>query len=63
MTRATRRALDADLPLFATLDNTVAVNADPTPEAQASVSCRGDDLREAYAHGRALLHGRHDGDE
>ncbi len=45
----------SDLPLFAALDNTVAVNADPALEAQARVSYRGDDLREAYAHGRALL--------
>jgi phosphoserine phosphatase len=45
----------SDLPLFAMLDNTVAVNADPALERAARVTYRGGDLRMAYAHGRALL--------
>ncbi|MCD2191104.1 HAD family hydrolase [Actinomycetospora soli] len=45
----------SDEPLFAHLPNTVAVNADPTIEALARVAYRGEDLREAYAHGRDLL--------
>jgi phosphoserine phosphatase len=45
----------SDEPLFAHLPNTVAVNADPAVEALARVSYRGEDLREAYAHGRDLL--------
>jgi phosphoserine phosphatase len=45
----------SDLPLFAVLENTVAVNADPALERTARVAYRGEDLREAYAHGRAML--------
>ena len=45
----------SDVPLFAVLENTVAVNADPALERAARVAYRGDDLREAYAHGRAML--------
>ncbi|MGH2893832.1 MAG: HAD family hydrolase [Solirubrobacteraceae bacterium] len=45
----------SDLPLFAVLQNTVAVNADTALERAARVAYRGEDLREAYAHGRALL--------
>jgi phosphoserine phosphatase len=45
----------SDLPLFAVLQNTVAVNADSALERTARVVYRGEDLREAYAHGRALL--------
>jgi phosphoserine phosphatase len=45
----------SDLPLFAVLENTVAVNANPELERAARVAYRGEDLREAYAHGRALL--------
>ena len=45
----------SDLPLFALLKNTVAVNADPALERRARVVYRGGDLREAYARGRALL--------
>jgi phosphoserine phosphatase len=45
----------SDLPLFAELDNTVAVNADATLERIAGVVYRGEDLTHAYAHGRALL--------
>jgi phosphoserine phosphatase len=45
----------SDLPLFGVLQNTVAVNADATLERAARVAYRGEDLREAYAHGRALL--------
>jgi len=48
----------SDLPLFGVLENTVAVNADPELERAARVAYRGGDLREAYAHGRALLDGR-----
>ena len=47
----------SDIPLFAVLENTVAVNADATLESAARVAYRGEDLREAYAHGRALLDG------
>lgn len=45
----------SDIPLFAVLENTVAVNADVALESTARVAYRGGDLREAYAHGRALL--------
>jgi phosphoserine phosphatase len=45
----------SDLPLFAVLENTVAVNADSELERAARVAYRGEDLREAYAHGRSLL--------
>ena len=45
----------SDLPLFAVLENTVAVNADSELERAARVVYRGKDLREAYAHGRSLL--------
>jgi phosphoserine phosphatase len=45
----------SDIPLFAVLQNTVAVNADAALESAARVAYRGQDLREAYAHGRALL--------
>ena len=45
----------SDLPLFAVLENTVAVNADSELERAARVVYRGEDLREAYAHGRSLL--------
>jgi phosphoserine phosphatase len=48
----------SDLPLFAVLENTVAVNADAALEQAARVAYRGDDLREAYAHGRELLDAR-----
>jgi phosphoserine phosphatase len=48
----------SDEPLFAHLANSVAVNAAPRIEAAARVSYRGEDLREAYAHGRALLAAR-----
>ena len=47
----------SDVPLFAVLQNTVAVNADAALERAARVVYRGEDLREAYAHGRALLDG------
>ena len=47
----------SDLPLFAVLENTVAVNADAALERAARVVYRGEDLREAYEHGRALLAG------
>jgi phosphoserine phosphatase len=47
----------SDVPLFAVLQNTVAVNADPALERAARVVYRGEDLRGAYAHGRALLDG------
>jgi phosphoserine phosphatase len=45
----------SDLPLFAVLENTVAVNADAALERVARVAYRGENLWEAYAHGRALL--------
>jgi phosphoserine phosphatase len=45
----------SDLPLFADLDHTVAINASEALEATAKVAYRGEDLREAYAQGRALL--------
>lgn len=48
----------SDQPLFAALDNTVAVNADPSLEAAARVAYRGNNLRVAYAEGRKLLTGR-----
>lgn len=47
----------SDGPLFTHLEHTVAVNASPAIEALARVAYRGDDLREAYARGRALLDG------
>lgn len=47
----------SDLPLFGVLENTVAVNGDEELERAARVAYRGDDLREAYAHGRVLLDG------
>lgn len=47
----------SDGPLFAALPHTVAVNGDPAIEAAATVAYRGEDLREAYAHARALLDG------
>jgi phosphoserine phosphatase len=47
----------SDIPLFAVLENTVAVNADPALEQAARVAYRGEDLREAYAQGRELLDG------
>jgi phosphoserine phosphatase len=47
----------SDLPLFAVLQNTVAVNGDAALEHAARVAYRGEDLREAYAQGRALLAG------
>jgi len=47
----------SDIPLFAVLENTVAVNADPAVEQAARVAYRGEDLREAYAQGRELLDG------
>ncbi|MFZ1996949.1 MAG: HAD-IB family phosphatase [Solirubrobacteraceae bacterium] len=53
----------SDLPLFAVLENTVAVNADAALERTARVVYRGEDLREAYAHGRALLDAASAGDE
>ena len=49
------RGLDVRLPLFAVLQNTVAVNADAALERAARLAYRGADLRVAYAHGRALL--------
>jgi phosphoserine phosphatase len=45
----------SDIPLFAVLENTVAVNADAALERAARVAYRGEDLREAYGHGRAML--------
>ena len=45
----------SDQPLFAALDNTVAVNADPALETAARVTYRGDDLRDAYTEARTLL--------
>jgi phosphoserine phosphatase len=45
----------SDLPLFAVLENTVAVNADAALERVARVAYRGENLWEAYARGRALL--------
>lgn len=36
----------SDLPLFAALDNTVAVHADPALEVAARITYRGNDLRE-----------------
>jgi phosphoserine phosphatase len=45
----------SDIPLFRVLENTVAVNADAALEGAARVAYRGEDLREAYAQGRALL--------
>lgn len=48
----------SDEPLFAALDNTVAVNADLRLESSARVTYRGEDLREAYTAGRELLDDR-----
>ena len=48
----------SDLPLFAVLENTVAVNADARLEQAARVAYHGNDLREAYAQGRTLLQNR-----
>jgi phosphoserine phosphatase len=45
----------SDLPLFGVLENTVAVNADPSLEAIAAVAYRGESLLAAYAHARTLL--------
>lgn len=45
----------SDLPLFEILDNTVSVNGSETLAEHAAVAYRGNDLREAYALGRALL--------
>ena len=45
----------SDGPLFDALDHTVSVNGDARIEATARITYRGEDLREAYAHGRALL--------
>lgn len=45
----------SDGPLFDALPHTVAVNADTRIAATATVAYRGEDLREAYARGRALL--------
>jgi phosphoserine phosphatase len=53
----------SDLPLFAVLENTVAVNADSELERAARVTYRGEDLREAYAHGRTLLDARPGSDD
>lgn len=47
----------SDVPLFATLDHTVAVNGDAHVEATARARYRGDDLWEAYTLGRGLLDG------
>lgn len=48
----------SDLGLFGRLANTVAVNATARLGMIAARAYRGDDLREAYALGRALLAGR-----
>lgn len=48
----------SDVPLFEVLDHTVAVNGSGSLVDHAAVSYRGNDLREAYALGRALLEGR-----
>lgn len=45
----------SDLPLFEILDNTVSVNGSESLAEHAAVAYRGNDLREAYALGRALL--------
>jgi phosphoserine phosphatase len=45
----------SDLQLFAELENTIAVNADPALESIARVAYRGANLSDAYAQGRALL--------
>jgi|GEM_PF-879437 len=45
----------SDLPLFEILDNTVSVNGSEALAEHAAVAYRGNDLREAYALGRALL--------
>ncbi|MGH2908466.1 MAG: HAD family hydrolase [Solirubrobacteraceae bacterium] len=45
----------SDLPLFRTLQNTVAVNADESLERVAAVAYRGESLPEAYAMARDLL--------
>jgi phosphoserine phosphatase len=45
----------SDVPLFEILDNTVSVNGSESLAEHAAVAYRGNDLREAYALGRALL--------
>jgi len=45
----------SDVPLFRELPNTVAVNASETLRQFAAVHYQGNDLREAYALGRALV--------
>lgn len=45
----------SDIPLFRALRHTVAVNASEPVRELAAVAYDGDDLREAYAAGRALL--------
>jgi phosphoserine phosphatase len=45
----------SDVPLFAALPHTVAVNADDHVAGTARASYRGEDLWEAYTLGRALL--------
>jgi phosphoserine phosphatase len=45
----------SDIPLFARLQNTVAVNGSESLRKIAAVSCDGQDLRPAYEAGRALL--------
>src|SRR6185437_4263350 len=52
----------SDLPLFAVLHNTVAINADAALERAARLAYRGEDLRVAYGHGRALLDAAEDAD-
>ena len=47
----------SDMLLFRRLPHTVAVNAKPAIRALAAADYRGDDLREAYRAGRALLDG------
>ncbi|MGZ4176029.1 MAG: HAD family hydrolase [Solirubrobacteraceae bacterium] len=53
----------SDIPLFAVLENTVAVNADAALEQAARVAYRGEDLREAYARGRKLRDSGSAGDD
>ncbi len=45
----------SDAPLFRAIPHSVAVNADEALERSAAVAYQGDDLREAYEQGRALL--------
>lgn len=47
----------SDVPLFAALKNTIAVNADPALEATARIAYRGEDLRDAYTLARGVLAG------